>query len=48
MTEMVVRKMKNFLSGTFVFRVNKEVTSFLEEWVGVETVMVENGEEPDH
>lgn len=27
MTEMVVRKMKNFLPGTFVFRVDEEVTS---------------------
>lgn len=31
MTKIVGRKMKNFLPGTFVFHVNEEVASFLEE-----------------
>lgn len=40
----VGRRLKKFLPGSFVLFVKEEVTLFLEEWIGVETVMVENRE----
>lgn len=42
------RKLKKFLLGAFVLFVKEKVTWFLEEWIGVETVMMENVRGPDH
>lgn len=42
------RKLKKFLLGAFVLFVKEEVMCFSEEWIGLETVMVENVRGPDH
>lgn len=38
-------KLKKFLPGAFVLFENEELTSFLEEEVRVQTVIMENGDE---